>query len=134
MAIHAGWKGYSQNIISKGLNLFKKLQTDAAPLKVFIGPAISRESFEIGPEVLETIRSSKVTSEDELLICSEKGTSDRWHFDLQQAACLFLLSQNVDAKRISVIRECTVLNEKWHSYRREKQLCGHNYTIVEKVE
>lgn len=49
-AIHAGWRGLADGVIERALECF-----EAAPehLLVWLGPAISRERFEVGAEVRE---------------------------------------------------------------------------------
>ncbi len=48
-AIHAGWKGLLDGIVSQSL---RQLPDEPENLKVWIGPAISQKNFEVGKEVL----------------------------------------------------------------------------------
>ena len=57
MAIHAGWRGYRSNIIGLAVKKICDLGVDIKDLKVFIGPAISAQAFEIGPEVFENLKT-----------------------------------------------------------------------------
>jgi YfiH family protein len=45
--LHAGWRGLALGIIAQTLARFN----DAANVRVFIGPSISRETYQVGPEV-----------------------------------------------------------------------------------
>lgn len=132
MSIHAGWKGFSKNILKKAFNKYIDLKKSDSRCEVLIGPAISRKNFEIGPDVYEMIQSSEALGPSDFHACTTKGARDRWHFDLQQAACLSFNSLGVGTENISVIKDCTFENESLHSFRREKNLCGHNYTLVKK--
>jgi YfiH family protein len=45
--VHAGWRGLQIGIIAQTLQHF----ADAAQVHAFLGPSISRESYQVGPEV-----------------------------------------------------------------------------------
>ena len=47
-AIHAGWRGLASGIIANTLNA---LSVDPGELIVYLGPGISQQHFEVGPEV-----------------------------------------------------------------------------------
>jgi YfiH family protein len=132
MTIHAGWKGFAKGIIPKALNKYKSLLIDQIEIKCAVGAAISQESFEIGPEVLEKLKDFGNEYNVDFSSFTQKGKEDRWHFDLQLAACSILTLLDIAPENISVIRDCTYLTPKWHSFRREKKLAGHNFTVIEK--
>ena len=139
MGIHAGWRGLRSNIIGIGQTKMKELGVKPDSLHVFIGPAISAASFEIGPEVLTQILESKIISSDKFALCTLKGIDDRWHFDLQQAAVLQLIELGVKSENITVYRDCTLLShDKWFSYRKEtnenRTLSGHNFLSIQKLK
>lgn len=134
MAIHAGWRGYRSNIIGLAVAKMRELGVDLQKIKAFIGPAISAQAFEIGPEVFRELEDCGILDLEQLALCSTKGVEDRWHFDLQQAGVLQLHDLGVAPDNISVYRECTFgLKDKWHSYRREEKLSGHNFLCIEKI-
>lgn len=133
MGVHAGWKGFAKNIIGHCTEKYFSHLKNNNRVRVIIGPAISRGSFEVGPEVIDAVSNSNILEQEELYSCIQKGLQDRWHIDLQQAACLQLISLGIAPENISVIRECTFLKDRWHSFRRESKLCGHNFTVIEKL-
>lgn len=45
--VHAGWRGLHLGVIAQTLQLF----ADAAQVHAFLGPSISREGYQVGPEV-----------------------------------------------------------------------------------
>jgi purine-nucleoside/S-methyl-5'-thioadenosine phosphorylase / adenosine deaminase len=47
-AIHAGWRGLSRGVIASTL---REMWADPRELTVYLGPAISQQHFEVGPEV-----------------------------------------------------------------------------------
>lgn len=55
-AVHCGWRSLAQSILEKTLNNF----TQPSDLLVYLGPAISKQHFEVGVDVLEAFfQSSK---------------------------------------------------------------------------
>ena len=51
--VHAGWRGLQRGVLAETLRHFD----DAAALHVFLGPSISREGYQVGPEVAEHFRN-----------------------------------------------------------------------------
>ena len=127
-AVHAGWRGLFQGVINQTVLKFDSPEN----LFAAIGPTISRERFEVGSEVVETLLNSEIglSTVDKALIVS-KGNADRWHIDLPLAAALVLIKTGVPAHQIEVIQTCTMSSpEKWHSYRRDGQGCGSNWSWI----
>jgi len=50
-AIHAGWRGLAAGIVNVTLD---EMTTPASDLVAWLGPAISQDAFEVGPEVRES--------------------------------------------------------------------------------
>lgn len=50
--VHAGWRGLQRGVLAETLRHFD----DAATVHVFLGPSISREGYQVGPEVAEHFR------------------------------------------------------------------------------
>ncbi|MES2743890.1 MAG: polyphenol oxidase family protein [Bdellovibrionota bacterium] len=131
MAIHAGWRGLAQDILGKVADFVSSKGYDPRECDWGIGPAISSNSFEIGPEVLEHFNASPVYQTD-VAYTVQKGVHDRWHLDLQSLAVLRLGRIGVAPERVSVIRTDTKTNpELWHSYRRNGEQAGRNWTWIE---
>jgi YfiH family protein len=47
--VHAGWRGLESGVIARSLSHFN----DAATVHAFVGPSISSEAYQVGPEVAE---------------------------------------------------------------------------------
>ena len=143
MAIHAGWRGLTAGILIEGLKIAQS-HTKTANLKFIIGPAISREAFEVGSEVVEALaQKSCGLPELFLAFAISKGKKDRWHVDLQVAAALQLIAAGVEPQNIEVMRCCTTSDRadatlairfdtefSWHSYRRDGKSCGSNWAWI----
>lgn len=74
-AIHAGWRGCSNNIIVHALKMFS-----APPGKImaWIGPCIGRDFYEVGAEV----RSACLGGMKDATAAFKPGRTERWYADL----------------------------------------------------
>lgn len=50
-AIHSGWRGAQQGIVAECIRTMSELGADPAKTKAVIGPCISQDNYEVGPEV-----------------------------------------------------------------------------------
>lgn len=128
MAIHAGWRGFCSGILAEGMQQAILNGINPSDLQVVIGPTISAQYFEIGPEVLGALIAH--SGEEKTAFFTHKGVADRWHADLQTGAVLELLSLGIQRQKISVVRICTYASE-FPSYRREGKGCGRIVSWVE---
>lgn len=126
--LHAGWRSLAAGIVGGGVLLAQDCKVQANELKAFLGPCISQNRFEVGPEVVEKF-SDLGLSEWQLGLAVSKGQRDRWHIDLAMVAVQVLLNLGVVPENINVWRSCTYDSPKrWHSFRREGSAHGLNYT------
>lgn len=132
MAIHAGWKGMAQDILGAAVKVLDQEGIPIQECKVGIGPCISLDSFEVGPEVIDQFRRSAYGLDQETLAwASSKGQGDRWHLDLGLMAALRLKRAGWEPEQLSVIRSCTRKNPMvWHSFRRDGQRAGRNWSWI----
>ncbi len=109
-AAHGGWRGVEAGIIE---NTVAALESDAADLLVWLGPAISQGAFEVGDEVREAFLASDPGSG----ACFEANARGRWQADLYGLARRRLHKCGVRA--IYGGDWCTVRDERlFWSYRR----------------
>lgn len=132
IAIHAGWRGLTSGIISHAVAAITDDQVLPQHLIAVVGPAIAREHFEVGSEVVEAILAplSGITRSQALLALA-KGSQDRWHVDLHVAAAFALAQTGILPTHIEVIQACTKTDTRWHSFRREGNAMGSNWSWVE---
>lgn len=131
MAIHAGWRGLTAGILSNAVNLFKKEGISAADLTVAIGPAISREKYEVGFEVIEALFQGSIgLSSFEAGLCIAKGNKERWFLDLQIAALVSLIKNGIIPHNIDIVQRCTFSEVTLFSYRREGKGVGSNISWI----
>lgn len=132
MAIHAGWKGLSQDILGTALQVLEAEGIPQAECRIGIGACISLDSFEVGPEVIDQFRRSAYHLEDETFAwASSKGQGDRWHLDLGLLAALRFKKAGFQPEQLNIIRSCTRKNPMiWHSFRRDRERAGRNWSWI----
>ena len=77
-AAHAGWKGALFGVLEATLDAMEAIGAKRAAISVVIGPTISQNAYEVGPEFRATIRSE----DPGYSRFFAKGSGDRYHFDL----------------------------------------------------
>ena len=114
-AVHAGWRGVENGIITKTVTLSK---SDVKNILVYIGPAICSEHFEVGQEVLDLfIQQNKHNKQ--FFKVKENG---KYMCDLIGIAKLQLLDCGVLPDRIFLSNQCTYCsNDLFYSYRKSNK-------------
>jgi YfiH family protein len=110
-AAHAGWRGLCDGVIESTV-----LAMGVPPLSLmaWMGPAISREHFEVGGEV----RDAFIKVQPQAASAFVGGEHDKWHADLYALARLRLEALGIS--RIYGGNHCTYRErERFFSYRRD---------------
>ncbi len=117
-AVHAGWRGTLAGIVARTI---EKMQlhhgSSPADLHLALGPAISAEVFEVGPEVVEAFeREFDYAGE----LISNRKAGGKAHLNINLANARQAIGAGVPPERIYDSRLCTWLrNDLFFSYRRE---------------
>jgi YfiH family protein len=112
-AAHAGWKGALGGVLEATLERMEELGADRARIVAAIGPTISQQAYEVGPEFLETF----LAEDSESARFFANGTGDRYHFDLVGYSLNRLRTAGI--ADVEWIRRCTYSEpERFYSYRR----------------
>ncbi len=120
-AAHAGWRGLAAGILEA---VISRLGEDPGNLLAWLGPAIGRTAFEVGPEVRERFLSLDAGCAD----CFLAGRGDRWFADLPELARRRLRAVGVSSVHGGDI--CTFHDrEQFFSYRRDGE-CGRMATLI----
>ena len=107
---HAGWKGLISGVIE---NLIEAFGCSGEELVVHLGPAISKNFFEVGVEIKDLYLSKNIN-----FARSFSTYRDKHYLDLYDAAKVILESFNI--KFISGGDRCTFKeSEEFFSYRRD---------------
>ncbi len=124
--IHSGWAGTAQEITVKVLKqLFQVENCSPKSLRVFIGPAISQDRFEVGQDVYD--RFMALGYGDEFLYFNEK--TGKYHIDNQLTVKRQCELSGIPADHIFVDRTCTYDGSDCFSHRRDKE-CGRHLSFI----
>ena len=130
-AIHAGWRGLTSGIIEETLLKIAEAKVDPKKVYAAVGPTISRERFEVGPDVVDALLTpASGLSTEQAAFALSKGRGDRWHLDLAVSAALALANAGVPPEQISIVQACTFANTGWHSFRRDIKNAGVNWSWI----
>lgn len=119
-AVHAGWRGVASRIVNETVDRFAE-----PPRAAWVGPAISGEVYEVGPEVAEKVADA---SDASVVSLGADGSGGREHVDLRSAVEIQLRRLGVEDVR--QVDRCTYLDESLWSYRRDGDGAGRNLAIV----
>lgn len=121
-AIHSGWRGTELNIVSQARVAF----TQSPPLLAAIGPHILRNSFEVGLDVSE--RLERAPGGNGLAL--PHADPGKRYFDLSQMIRRQLRKAFGEALPIIEHLDDTVTDPLYHSFRRDKQRAGRQFSFV----
>ncbi|AHI07276.1 hypothetical protein BDW_13880 [Bdellovibrio bacteriovorus W] len=133
-AIHAGWRGVASRIIIKTIQELLKTGCQAEDLKIYIGPHIRQNSFEIGTDVKDMILASlPALTGNEKLKYFKPQSADKVLLDLNLVAREQVSSQGIPSENIWDIQKDTVSSDDFHSYRRDKNESGRQISFIARV-
>jgi YfiH family protein len=108
---HAGWKGLAAGVIEATV---KSMDVAPETVMAWLGPAISRDAFEVGDEV----RAAFVAVQPQAASAFVAGQSGKWFADLYALARLRLNALGIT--RVFGGGSCTFgERERYYSYRRD---------------
>jgi YfiH family protein len=116
-AVHCGWRSLAQSILQKTLDQF----SDPAQVLVYLGPAISKQHFEVGIDVLEAFfQSSKSAFHTDQIAAAFAPGKRPLHFYADIYALARAELQALGVTQIFGGDYCTFeQKDKFYSYRRD---------------
>lgn len=122
-AIHAGWRGTVQNIVSKTVNaMHVTFGTDPKDCYAYVGTCIDECSFEVGEEVAANF---------DINYKRWDADKNKFYVDLKLANKNQLVNAGLSIENIEVSSYSTVLNnEDYFSYRQENGLTGRMLATI----
>ncbi|MBR9764531.1 MAG: peptidoglycan editing factor PgeF [Rhodobacteraceae bacterium] len=112
-AAHAGWRGARDGVLEATIDCMVALGADRARIRAVIGPTISQQAYEVGPEFLDEF----MAEDPENARFFVNGEGDRFHFDLPSYGLHRLRSAGI--AEAEWIRHCTYADPaRFFSYRR----------------
>lgn len=118
--IHSGWRGTLNKISERALIKMQGLGSQIKDIKVYIGPGISKEAFEVERDVIEILHANFPNIKGVFERISEK----KYLLDIKEVLYRNLLSNGIAEKNIIISKYCTYTNPLFHSYRRDKEHYG----------
>lgn len=124
-AVHSGWKGTANSIVKEAIQKMMGLGSRAKDLKIYVGPHIQKNSFEVMDDVKDVFE--KNFSYEDIIF---KKNETHYLIDLGQVVKCDAMSLGVKEENIYISSVDTVTDQRFHSYRRDKKDYGLMYTLV----
>lgn len=124
VAVHAGWRGAAAGIVPRVLRLLVASGLDAG-LQAVVGPAISGDRYEVGPEVVDAFRGAGVP--DAVFLRRPPGAM-KDHVDVKGAVAWQLGEGGVEC--VEVLPHCTHTDPMLHSWRRDGPSAGRIAAVI----
>ncbi|MFC5474215.1 peptidoglycan editing factor PgeF [Paraherbaspirillum soli] len=123
-AAHAGWRGLVAGVLQNTVERMKA--AGAGDIVAWLGPAIGRDQFEVGGDVLErfveraesTQMSHQILAQTQACFAPIADRPGKYLADIYQLARIAL--QQAGVQRIDGGGLCTVTDRRFYSYRRDK--------------
>lgn len=119
-AAHAGWRGAADGITSKTISRMQEKGARPEYIKAFISPCISLAKFEVGEETAARFPDEFV----------DYTSYQKPHVDLKRFIKHELLKAGILEQHIETDAGCTVSEERFYSYRRQKNMSGRMLGII----
>jgi len=118
--VHAGWRGIVRGIVNNAIKLMVKYQSTVKDIQVVLGPAICKDCFEVGKEVVNQFDEE----------CVAVGNNGKYFVDLNSQVKVQLQKQKISANKIYLSNICTFENNNCCSYRRDGEDSGRMYSFM----
>ncbi len=117
-AVHCGWKGTYGNIIKNVKDtLINKFNSDLDKIAVMIGPSICKKCYEVKENFLNLFMAKNPANMD---FFTKNVDNDKITFDLKEFIKNELYLSGFDEKNIYDINKCSLEDNNFYSYRRNK--------------
>ena len=127
IAIHAGWKGVSNQIVYKSLRVLITKKTSADQFTVWIGPHILTKSFEVHKDVLELLLSASYSNNKN---DHYTAISDKFLVDLKSIVMSQIKAALGGGFQLNEICLNTKEDLNFNSYRRDKAESNRNLSFI----
>jgi hypothetical protein len=118
--VHAGWRGLEARVIDRAVSRFSNVST----LHAFIGPSISFEGYQVGPEVASHF--------EHVPGAVAPDTGDRFHLDLRRVGVAQLRELGLHDEHIITSVQCTDGGGLFFSDRAQRP-CGRFALVAKRV-
>ncbi|REL38208.1 peptidoglycan editing factor PgeF [Rhodohalobacter sp. SW132] len=119
-AVHAGWRGAAANILPSALQKMQSLGCEMNDVSAYISPCISVQNFEVGEEVAAKFDDSFI----------DRTIGPKPHLNLKSFLTQQLLEAGISRDSIDVDSKCTIEDERFYSFRRERSQAGRMLAFI----
>lgn len=122
-AVHSGWQGSELDILGQTIDeMVKTFEISPASLSMVIGPGLSQDYFEVGPEF-----SNKFSNE----YLRRLPGSDRFHLDNNRYLRDTAIKNGILENQIEILSFCSFRdNDLFFSHRRDKGMTGRMISVI----
>ncbi|HEX8522230.1 MAG TPA: peptidoglycan editing factor PgeF [Tepidisphaeraceae bacterium] len=125
-AVHSGWRGVIAGVVPAAVLRMRELSGKPRSIIAAIGPSISFDAFEVGPEVLAEFE--RVFGPDAPVRRRDDG---KGQVDLRQAIRLQLDQLNIRDEHIDITDRCTFRDaDEFYSHRRDRGITGRMAAVI----
>jgi hypothetical protein len=128
-AVHAGWRGTAARVLDAALDTLAALGVRPENLHAALGPSISRDRYEVGPEVVSALRNA-YRDVDVPAEAVRGGRDDRATVDVAAFNAATLRARGVRANRTTASGSCTASTPDLPSWRRDGPGAGRILTGI----
>ena len=127
--VHAGWRGTAARILDAALDALAARGVRPENLHAAFGPSISRDEYEVGPEVVAALREA-YRDVDVPTEAVREGREDRAFVDVAAFNVAALRARSIRADRTTVSALCTHETPDLPSWRRDGEATGRILTGI----
>ena len=119
-AVHCGWKGAYGGIIKNAVSMLaNRFDIDAGSISAVIGPSVCRKCYEVKEDFLNLFLEQNNLNINFFQQKIEEG-HNKIYFDLKSFIKNELVLNGLNYENVFDINKCTMENEDFFSYRRNK--------------
>jgi YfiH family protein len=128
-AVHAGWRGTAACVLDAALDALAARGVRLENIRAAFGPSISRDRYEVGPEVVAALRNG-YRGMDVPADAVREGRGDRRFVDVAAFNATALRARGVRPERIAMSELCTAGTPDLPSWRRDGAGAGRILTGI----
>ena len=128
-AVHAGWRGTAARVLDASLDALEARGVRAENLRAAFGPSISRDRYEVGPEVVAALREAH-RDIDVPRDALRKSEGDRSFVDVAAFNAAALRARGIPPERTGAPGACTHATPDLPSWRRDGPAAGRILTGI----
>lgn len=122
-AIHAGWRGVAGRLVPEALALFDNYKN----LRIWIGPHIGKQSFEVKQDALDLLLPSSTATANEV---AQKTGTESYLVDLYSILVHQLAEFSIEEKQITRLDLDSKTDLLLHSHRRDAAKAGRQNSFI----